>query len=105
MESHQSGKAPHAGASGNADDVAKFVRDSIAEQLDISTAQIQLSSTLIGLGAQSFDFVDLIFTLERAYSINLPRSFLLPDYYPISTLIDAILVELSASPKPVKNVD
>lgn len=50
------------------------VRDIIADVLVIDEGEIALNSRLIAdLGAESIDFLDLVFQLEKEYSIKIPR--------------------------------
>lgn len=50
------------------------VRTCIAEALGLETAEVNYDSRLIGdLGAESLDFLDIAFRLERAFDIRIPR--------------------------------
>jgi acyl carrier protein len=50
------------------------VRDCIAEALGLDPEEVQYESRLIGdLGAESLDFLDIAFRLERAFGIRIPR--------------------------------
>lgn len=50
------------------------VRAIVADVLAIDEEEIQLNSRLIGdLGAESIDFLDFIFQLEREFKIKIPR--------------------------------
>jgi len=50
------------------------VREIIADVLVIDEDKISLSSRLIGdLGAESIDFLDLVFQLEKGFGIKIPR--------------------------------
>lgn len=50
------------------------VRAIIADVLVIEEDEIQLSNRLIAdLGAESIDFLDLVFQLEKEFSIKIPR--------------------------------
>lgn len=58
----------------NVADVYPKVRGIIAEVLVIDEEEIQLNSRLIGdLGAESIDFLDLVFQLEKEFKIKIPR--------------------------------
>ncbi len=58
----------------NIDSVYPKVRDIIADVLVIDESEIALNSRLIAdLGAESIDFLDLVFQLEKEYSIKIPR--------------------------------
>lgn len=50
------------------------VRDAFAEALGQDEDEIQYDSKVIGdLGAESLDFLDIAFRLERAFDIKIPR--------------------------------
>ena len=54
------------------DDIFPTLRTMIAESLALDEAAITLESRLIDdLGADSLDFVDLIFAIERAFGVKL----------------------------------
>lgn len=58
----------------NIESVYPKVRDIIADVLVIDESEIALNSRLIAdLGAESIDFLDLVFQLEKEYSIKIPR--------------------------------
>jgi acyl carrier protein len=50
------------------------VQSCIAEALGLDTDEVQYTSRLIGdLGAESLDFLDIAFRLERAFDVRIPR--------------------------------
>ena len=50
------------------------VQGAFAEALGLDEEEVTLESTIIGdLGAESLDFLDLAFRLERAFDIKIPR--------------------------------
>ena len=56
------------------DSVYPKVREIIADVLVIDEEEISLQSRLIAdLGAESIDFLDLVFQLEKEFSIKIPR--------------------------------
>lgn len=58
----------------NVEQVYPKVREIIADVLVIDEKDVALSSRLIAdLGAESIDFLDLVFQLEKEYSIKIPR--------------------------------
>lgn len=58
----------------NVENVFPKVREIIADVLVLDENEIQLNSRLIGdLGAESIDFLDLVFQLEKTYGIKIPR--------------------------------
>ncbi|HBA93999.1 MAG TPA: acyl carrier protein [Ruminococcaceae bacterium] len=53
------------------------VRAILAEQLDIDAENIELSSNLqTDLGADSLDAIDIVMSIEDAYSIEVPDSLI-----------------------------
>ena len=53
------------------------VRAILAEQLDIDAKNIELSSNLqTDLGADSLDAIDIVMSIEDAYSIEVPDSLI-----------------------------
>lgn len=58
----------------NVDSVFPKVREIIADVLVIDEAEVAKSSRLIAdLGAESIDFLDLVFQLEKEFNIKIPR--------------------------------
>lgn len=58
----------------NVDSVYPKVREIIADVLVIEEEEVSLTSRLISdLGAESIDFLDLVFQLEKEFSIKIPR--------------------------------
>jgi acyl carrier protein len=56
------------------DDVFNTVRSCIADALGLEDDEVEYGSRLIGdLGAESLDFLDIAFRLERAFDIKIPR--------------------------------
>ncbi|KTC65240.1 acyl carrier protein [Legionella adelaidensis] len=58
----------------NVDSVYPKVREIIAEVLVMDEEEVSLNSRLItDLGAESIDFLDLVFQLEKEFNIKIPR--------------------------------
>lgn len=58
----------------NVNSVYPKVREIIADVLVIDEEDVSLNSRLIGdLGAESIDFLDLVFQLEKEFNIKIPR--------------------------------
>ncbi|KTC97883.1 acyl carrier protein [Legionella geestiana] len=58
----------------NVESVYPKVREIIADVLVIDEDEVSLQSRLIAdLGAESIDFLDLVFQLEKAFGIKIPR--------------------------------
>lgn len=62
------------------DDVFAKVRDVLVEALGVDDDEVTNEATLQGdLGAESIDFLDIVFRLEKSFSIKIPRGELFPD--------------------------
>ena len=58
----------------NVADVYPKVREIVADVLVIDEDEVSLNSRLIAdLGAESIDFLDLVFQLEKEFKIKIPR--------------------------------
>ncbi len=56
------------------------VSATLVEALNVDEEDIKPSSTLQGdLGAESIDFLDIVFRLEREFGIKIPRGELFPE--------------------------
>ncbi|MCG3177213.1 MAG: Acyl carrier protein [Candidatus Omnitrophica bacterium] len=61
-------------------DILKTVTTVIAQALKVDEAQVQPGSSLIrDLGAESIDFLDIVFRLEKAFKIKIPKGELFPE--------------------------
>ena len=56
------------------------VSATLVEALNVDEEEIKPASTLQGdLGAESIDFLDIVFRLEREFAIKIPRGELFPE--------------------------
>lgn len=56
------------------------VKDVLVEALGVDDDEVTEAATLSGdLGAESIDYLDIVFRLERDFSIKIPRGELFPD--------------------------
>ncbi len=56
------------------------VAETMADALDFYAARMKLDSALINdLGAESIDFLDIVFRLERAFKVKIPRGKIIED--------------------------
>ena len=61
-------------------EVFEKVRETLVEALGVDAAEVTPEATLTGdLGAESIDFLDIVFRLEKAFTIKIPRGELFPD--------------------------
>ena len=62
------------------DEIFQKVAATMVEALNVDEDQVTPASTLQGdLGAESIDFLDIVFRLEREFSIKIPRNELFPE--------------------------
>lgn len=62
------------------DEVFEKVRSALVDALGVDEEEVTPEATMVGdLGAESIDFLDIVFKLERAFNIEIPRSELFPD--------------------------
>jgi acyl carrier protein len=62
------------------DEVFVKVRETLVEALNLDHEEITPGATLQGdLGAESIDFLDILFRLEREFGIKIPRGELFPE--------------------------
>src|SRR5215211_3648798 len=62
------------------EEIYKKVTGTLIEALNVDEDEVELTSTLQGdLGAESIDFLDIVFRLEREFGIKIPRGELFPE--------------------------
>jgi acyl carrier protein len=62
------------------EEIYQKVSATLVEALNVEEDEIQPTSTLQGdLGAESIDFLDIVFRLEREFGIKIPRNELFPE--------------------------
>lgn len=55
------------------------VKSVLVDALGLDDDEVQADSTLMGdLGAESIDFLDIVFRLEKSFNIKIPREELFP---------------------------
>ena len=56
------------------------VKETLVDALGVDEDEVKPDATLTGdLGAESIDFLDIVFRLEKAFNIKIPRGELFPD--------------------------
>ena len=66
------------------DEIFEKVQAALVDALGVDDDEVTPEATMVGdLGAESIDFLDIVFRLEKAFSIKIPRSELFPEskYY------------------------
>src|SRR6476646_599189 len=62
------------------EEIFSKVSATLVEALNVDEDEVKPTSTLQGdLGAESIDFLDIVFRLEREFSIRIPRGELFPE--------------------------
>src|SRR6476646_10569776 len=62
------------------DEIYTKVSATLVEALNVDEEDIKPTATLQGdLGAESIDFLDIVFRLEREFGIKIPRNELFPE--------------------------
>lgn len=63
----------------NRDQVLEQVKTVMVDALGVDEEEVKPQATLMGdLGAESIDFLDIVFRLEKAFGIKIPREELFP---------------------------
>lgn len=62
------------------DEVLEKVKEALVDALGVEEDEVTPEATMVGdLGAESIDFLDIVFRLEKAFDIQIPRSELFPE--------------------------
>jgi acyl carrier protein len=62
------------------EEIFEKVQSALVEALGVDEEEITSEVTLVGdLGAESIDFLDIVFRLEKAFDIKIPRGELFPE--------------------------
>lgn len=61
------------------EEILEQVQEILVDALGVDDDEVTIEATLMGdLGAESIDFLDIVFRLEKAFSIKIPREELFP---------------------------
>ncbi len=61
------------------DEILQQVQEILVDALGVDEDEVTAGATLMGdLGAESIDFLDIVFRLEKAFGIKIPREELFP---------------------------
>jgi acyl carrier protein len=62
------------------EEIFEKVQEALVEALGVEDDEVNRKATLVGdLGAESIDFLDIVFKLEKAFDITIPREELSPE--------------------------
>ena len=84
------------------EEIFEKVKEALIDALGVDDDEVTEGATLVGdLGAESIDFLDIVFRLEKAFDIEIPRAELFPEdiltnaeYVTDGKVTDAGLAEL-----------
>ena len=63
-----------------AEDIFENVQETLVDAFGVDDDEVTPEATLIGdLGAESIDFLDIVFRLEKNFDIKIPRGELFPE--------------------------
>lgn len=63
----------------SAEEIFDKVKENLVDALGVDDDEIAKEATLMGdLGAESIDFLDIVFRLEKSFDIKIPREELFP---------------------------
>ena len=62
------------------DEIFDKVRETLIDALGVDDDEVTPEATLVGdLGAESIDFLDIVFRLEKNFNVKIPRGELFPE--------------------------
>ena len=62
------------------DEIFQKVQDALVDALGVDEEEVVPEATMVGdLGAESIDFLDIVFKLEKSFDIQIPREELSPE--------------------------
>ena len=62
------------------DEIFEKVQEALVDALGVDDDEVNREATLVGdLGAESIDFLDIVFKLEKSFGINIERTELAPE--------------------------
>ncbi|MCP4171361.1 MAG: acyl carrier protein [Fuerstiella sp.] len=64
----------------SSEEIFEKVQETLVDALGVDDDEVTAEATLIGdLGAESIDFLDIVFRLEKNFDIKIPRGELFPE--------------------------
>lgn len=62
------------------DEIFEAVQETLVDALGVDDDEVTMEATLSGdLGAESIDYLDILFRLEKSFDIKIPRGELFPE--------------------------
>lgn len=79
------------------EEIFTTVRDTLVDALGVDDDEVTPEATLVGdLGAESIDFLDIVFRLEKNFDVKIPRGELFPENLAAadsSFVVDGVVTE------------
>lgn len=70
------------------DEIYSKVQEVLVDALGVDEEDVKPTATLSGdLGAESIDYLDIVFRIEKAFGIKIPKGELFPDPQNLQTLL------------------
>lgn len=99
--------------SNDKNEIFKQVQNIVSQALRVEESKIELGSSLIkDLGAESIDFLDIVFRLEKEFKVKIPKGELFPEkllseprFVQAGRVTAAGLEELKAKVSPASWID
>lgn len=64
----------------SSEEIYEKIQNALVDALGVDEEEVTRGATLTGdLGAESIDFLDIVFRLEKAFNIKIPRGELFPE--------------------------
>lgn len=64
----------------SSEEIYEKVQETLVDALGVDDDEVTPQATLVGdLGAESIDFLDIVFRLEKSFDIKIPRGELFPE--------------------------
>ena len=64
----------------SADEIFGKIKEALVDALGVDDDEVTAEARLVGdLGAESIDFLDIVFRLEKTFNIKIPRGELFPE--------------------------
>ncbi|WP_339750372.1 acyl carrier protein [uncultured Rubinisphaera sp.] len=64
----------------SSEEIYSKVQDTLIDALGVDDDEVTPEATLVGdLGAESIDFLDIVFRLEKTFDVKIPRGELFPE--------------------------
>src|SRR2546427_587416 len=77
-------------------EVFDVVRSCVVGVLGVQPELVVAEATLLDLGAQSFDFIQLVISLEKKCDVQIPRVFAIPERHTVYDYVEAVAAALES---------